>query len=246
MRNKKRDDIEKSPMIPGIISTTVMLVVWCPWIKHFLYKNQEKKLIFFKKKFLSSEGQKFSIMCAVSRNRACCLHAPCSFSPVKIADQFPQFQKAPCMFLVTGRQNARFIRAYQGYCYELRSFVVPTPHYSDRKGFFLTRGKIDKHEVGLVARAGAVYEFPEDSIIRDFLHMLEKNLQEITQLYTVESIILFTPSYMKNIIIKALPQTVQAKIKETIEGTYCDAHPFKLLEKIQKLHEDNRAKKNSA
>lgn len=162
---------------------------------------------------------------------------------MKIAERFPQFRDAPCMLLVAGRQNARFLRVYKGYLYELRSIFIPNPHYSDHEGFFLTRGKVKGTNYGIVTHAGAVYEFPEDAIVQDFIHALTKNTYELISLYKISEIILFAPSYMKNIIVRALPRGTQAKIHNIIEGIYYDAHPFDLLRKIKKRRDEERIRK---
>jgi hypothetical protein len=143
---------------------------------------------------------------------------------MKISKSLPQFEKEPSLFLVTGKQDAAFYKAYDGMIEHIASIKVPTPRYSDREGLYRQKGR------GEMVTSGG-FERRDDIVIRDFIHELKFHLKamhgnDYAKMYV------FTPSNVKNTILRAMPSYLRRKTAAVIEGNYYKSSPIDLLHKI--------------
>lgn len=116
------------------------------------------------------------------------------------------------LLLVTGKQDAVIYKASKGTLEKLDSFKLSTPVYSDNEG-------IGHHEV------------QNRDVIRDFIHELVIHLKNMGA-DKIPSIYLFTPSYVKNIIMDALPADIRHHIKAVVTGNYYNMAPSELMLKL--------------
>ncbi len=145
---------------------------------------------------------------------------------MKISQKLPQFDREKALFVVTGKQEAKFYLVSKGKIKEIDSFKVEKPVYSDREGWFKRRAR------GFVMGSGAPLEPKKQKVIKDFLKKLKKNLKKTLSRNKVDAIYLFSPRYLSARVRKTLPSSARKKIRLTIDGEYYFEHPFKLLEKI--------------
>lgn len=145
---------------------------------------------------------------------------------MKISRNLPQFEGEKALIIVSGKQEARFFLAKDGIIEELESFQFEKPKYSDREGFFISRGKSG------VYRSGAVYEFKKQRLVKELGNRLENGFADIIKYNKVDSIYLLSPEYLENYVKKAVPPDYKKKIKFLLKGDYSHFHPFDILNKI--------------
>ncbi len=156
---------------------------------------------------------------------------------MKISRELPQFDTERAIFVVTGKQEAKFYLVNKGKIKEIDSFKIEKPRYSDREGWFKRRVR------GFVMGSGAPLEPKKQKIIKDFLKKLEKNLKGTLSKNEVDSIYIFSPHYLLSRVKKTLPSSAKKKLEMTIDGEYYFQHPFELLEKISLKKEEKKKPK---
>ena len=138
-------------------------------------------------------------------------------------------KKEDSLLLVTGKQDAVIYRAHEGNLEKVDCFKLETPHYSDNEGKGGPTGKGTGRGKG--ARSMVQKEVHDRDIIRDFMHELVIHLKNL-KAENVPSIYLFTPSYVKNQIMSALPTDLRKHIKAVVEGNYFNLAPAELMLKL--------------
>jgi hypothetical protein len=133
------------------------------------------------------------------------------------------------LLLVTGKQDAVIYKASKGYLYKLDSFKLSTPVYSDNEGKGGATGSGTGRGHG--QRSMVQKELQDRDIVRDFIHELIIHLKNIGA-DKIPSIYLFTPSYVKNQIMNALPTDLRHHIKAVVEGNYFNMAPSELMLKL--------------
>lgn len=144
---------------------------------------------------------------------------------MKVPRALPQFEGKNILVISTGAENARIFEAKNGTIEELENFRIPKPHYSDREGFFETRGH------GAVFQTGAVYENKKETIIQDFISEFKKKIKKTIPGKIPDHLYIFCPRYFKNRIQDNFTKDVQKRV-EIFYGNYARHHPFELLKKI--------------
>jgi hypothetical protein len=146
---------------------------------------------------------------------------------MQIQHSLPQFDTRKTLLIISGKQEAKLYVAHKGVIQLWKEFQVPTPHYSDREGFFMTRGR------GAVMQAGAIYEAKEQVIFTNFYHELNTQLKEFFAKQSAEDIVLCAPEYCLQNIQSHLPVSTRKKIIATLPGNYLKQHPFDILKRVQ-------------
>jgi hypothetical protein len=143
---------------------------------------------------------------------------------MKISKSLPQFEKEPSLFVVTGKQDAAFYKAYNGTIEQIGEFKIPKPKYSDHEGHYRMKG------MGEVVSSGG-WERRDDFVIKDFLLGLKSHLKgmhanDFSKMYV------FAPSKVKNAIASVVPSQLRKKTAAVIEGNFVKSPPDNLLKKI--------------
>ena len=138
-------------------------------------------------------------------------------------------KKEDALLLVTGKQDAVIYKASDGNLEKIDVFKLPTPRYSDNEGNGGATGKGTGRGKG--ARSMVQKEVQDRDIIRDFMHELVVHLKNI-KAENFPSIYLFTPSYVKNQILSALPAELRKHVKAVVEGNYFNLAPSELMLKL--------------
>lgn len=172
-----------------------------------------------------------------SKNSFCQKPSFCYNESMKISKKLPQFDREKALFVVAGKQEAKFYLVFRGGIKEIDSFKIEKPRYSDREGWFKRRAR------GFVMGSGAPLEPKKQKIIKDFLKELERRTKKIFSGDRFESVYLFSPHYLLARVKKALPGRARKKLKLTVDGEYYFQHPFLLLEKIAKKTEKKKKPK---
>jgi hypothetical protein len=132
---------------------------------------------------------------------------------MKISKSFPQFVNEPSLFLVTGKQDAAFYKAYDGEIERIKHFKIPNPKYSDREVGYKVSPRVNEY------------------VTQEFIHELKSQLKAMhTNDYA--KMYVFTPSEIKNNVIRAVPTYLRRKTAAVIEGNYFKSTPVILLEKV--------------
>jgi hypothetical protein len=145
---------------------------------------------------------------------------------MKISRDLPQFDGEKTLIVVAGKQEARFFLAKDGVIEESQSFQFEKPKYSDREGFFMSRGKSG------VYRSGAVYEFKKQRLVKELGSRLKEGFADIAKYNKIDKIYLLSPEHLENDVKKAIPPDYRKKIKFLLKGDYSHFHPFDILDKI--------------
>lgn len=153
---------------------------------------------------------------------------------MKISRELPQFNGETALILVAARQDATIYLATDGRIEVGGTVHVEKPVYSDREGYFETRGN------GRFYGSGSVYEPKEDATMRKFLHELILRLARILRENKASRVFFFVPSYIQSTLAKGMPKDFQKKIRLVIRGNFSHSHPFDLLDKIQHRFEDRK------
>lgn len=141
---------------------------------------------------------------------------------MRISKTLPQFNKEPSLFVVTGKQDAVFYKAYDGTIEPIGEFRIPKPKYSDREGHYRTTGDV-------VSSGGR--ERRDDFIIRDFLTELKTHLKGM-HAADYSKMYVFAPSKVKNFIIDAVPPPLRKKTAAVIEGNFYKSTPADIIQKV--------------
>jgi hypothetical protein len=146
---------------------------------------------------------------------------------MKITKELPQFKEEKSLLIVASRFETDFYLAYQGKINKIKDFKFTRPTYSDREGFFASKGS------GKIYGSGSVYEPKKERIRQEFKREFEKNIKEVLNDDEIDDLYIFCPSYIKNEIKRTLKEAVQRKAKSFFEGDFNNEHPFALLKKIK-------------
>lgn len=146
---------------------------------------------------------------------------------MKISKTLPQFKGESTLLTVTGKQEAVFYIAKDGIITKVSSFKIKTPKYSDREGFFATRGH------GKTFVSGSVYESTKEKVRQIFLKVLKKHIKEIRVQHSIKKTALFCPGYLINDVMEVFSASFRKSIVFSFRGNYYEEHPFRLLEKIK-------------
>ncbi len=149
---------------------------------------------------------------------------------MKITNKLPQFTDQTALLVVTGKQDAVFYLVKDGELWQVDSFKVDKPQYTDAPGHF------EAHSQGRMIKAGSAYDPTEadETAVRDFLRFLKQELESVVKHHQLTALYVFCPGYLKNRIEGQLPKDLAPKEQMLIEGNYYNTHPFELLERIQK------------
>jgi hypothetical protein len=147
---------------------------------------------------------------------------------MNIPRTLPQFKDRRALIITTGKQKAKLYLAYKGTLTEAASPIsVPKPVYSDREGFFASRG-------GGVARSGSVYENKDEAIIVEFITKLRPVLKRLrSELGDDVGIYLAAPQKLRSQLEAALPPAWRNTIIMMIPGIHYTKEPAELLAMIQ-------------
>jgi hypothetical protein len=138
-------------------------------------------------------------------------------------------KKEDSLLLVTGKQDAVIYKVSKGILTKLDSFKLGSFHYSDSEGKAGAIGKGTGRGKGI--RSMTQKEVQNRDIVRDFMHELIVHLKNL-KADNFPSIYLFTPSYVKNQILNALPAEFRRHIKAVVEGNYFNLAPAELMLKL--------------
>jgi len=146
---------------------------------------------------------------------------------MKISKNLPQFNHAVALLAVVSKRKAQCYIATEGYVTSVRTVNVRPPQYTDREGFFETRGK------GEVYSSRAVYEKKKQKMEHELLPKLTKAIESAFDEYRVTDMYLFAPAYLIRDIRNTLSGTLTGTLRLEIEGNYYSHHPFQILRKIK-------------
>ena len=153
---------------------------------------------------------------------------------MELSEKLSLFKNGKYLLLITGKQEAEAYIVFDGKVEKIGSFQVEKPKYSDREGFFETRGKN-------IYKVGSGEAPIKEKIFQEFVTKFEKLLSEITSKKTYTQVFLFSPIDMMEIAKRRMPVALRKKIKFTFEGDFHHkTHPFQFLEKIKKELEGKR------
>jgi len=137
------------------------------------------------------------------------------------------------LLVVSGKQDAHIYEAVNGTVTLVEEIDIETPHYSGDEGFSVRSGK----GVYVSGSSKELRQSLKEKLMSDYIEELASVLKKHKQL---KEIYLFTPSYMHKHIESAIPATLQKKVREVFLGNFLKTHPFKLLEKINRVYEDKK------
>ncbi|MEK7561087.1 MAG: hypothetical protein AAB539_03990 [Patescibacteria group bacterium] len=146
---------------------------------------------------------------------------------MQIQKELPQFNEAAALLLVTGTQEGVIYRASQGTIEEVARVKEETPHYSDREGFFASRGH------GQTFATGAVRELDKGVVRKKFARAFVGKIRETAAGMPVAEVYIFSPRYTLPAIKSELPAEFQKILQGAFAGHYIDKHPFDLLRMIK-------------
>lgn len=147
-----------------------------------------------------------------------------------IKSQLPQFTDANALIIVTGAEHAAFYHAADGECTEYGSFHAPEYEPDDRPGHF------EQSSHGKTLKAGTAFDPKEAKreLRQRFLNGLPEHIQHITDGETYTHVYVFTPDYMHEEILSALPGNLREKVTHVFYGNFTKHHPNTLLTAIKK------------
>jgi hypothetical protein len=144
---------------------------------------------------------------------------------MKVSNHLPRFNE-PNLLVVAGKQEGCFYLSQGDTVKMIDRLKINKAQYTDREGRFDKRA-------GHLFSSGSVYEPQDDELTRSFIKQLAVQATDKANEHKVESIYLFCPTYMANLIEASLPHDLRTKIKYIFFGNYNHQHPFVLLSKIQ-------------
>ena len=72
----------------------------------------------------------------------------------------------------------------------------------------------------------------DEDLLREFLSELNEKTNDINKDLDIKTAHLFSPSYISDKILNALPANLKSKVRKTVFGEFLKIHPFKVIEKI--------------
>ncbi len=147
---------------------------------------------------------------------------------MKIPKRLSNFKNKKSLILNVSDYGARFYHIYDDQILELKPFRLKKPKYSDKEGFFISRGSAG------IYKSGSVYEPKKQKIKDELIGKLVKGLKDILTKNITDEIYLICPEHLKNEIKNNLPAKAKKKINVTICKNYHFDSYLKLLEKIDK------------
>lgn len=144
---------------------------------------------------------------------------------MKIRSNLPQFSGIQALLLVMGRQAGVFYSVRDGVIKEIDRMFVPTPKFSDKEGFFESRG----HNI---VRSGSVLQQQKPLMFRETLKEMEASLKLWNARNTPDEVYVFAPAHLMYDIL----ERVKKIVGKAYAGSYCGsriyAHPFDMLAEI--------------
>ncbi|MES2437058.1 MAG: hypothetical protein V4519_03520 [Patescibacteria group bacterium] len=152
-----------------------------------------------------------------------------------ISQDYPQFTSEEALFLVTGKQDAKFYHVYDATIELVDDISIPHPKYSDREGSYASTSRN-----GMIQSGSSLTDL-DRVVIRDFITALKHHLKMYMHMHkkNIDTLYLFTPDHMKNYILDALPTELRSKVSYIFAGNYYHEHPEFFLQKIQDQAELN-------
>lgn len=145
---------------------------------------------------------------------------------MKISNKLPQFENEKALIIVTSKHEGKLYEAHAGEIVEIDSFKISTPEYSDKEGFYAGNGHSQAYG------GNVIRENNKGKMITD----LQNEIQAlVTKPETdhIDTIYLFTPQHLINIVENAIPIKLRKKIIFSFGKDYSKEHPFQILEKIR-------------
>ena len=136
--------------------------------------------------------------------------------------------------MVAGSRSAEILKAHKGEIELIDSLKMELPRYSDREGFFVRSGK------GQTFGLGSVFKEVKRDFLAKFTKELATKVEKAFREDSSESVYLFSPEYMKEMILGKISSKIKKRITLEIDGNFVDDHPFDLLKMIMERLGDKR------
>lgn len=144
---------------------------------------------------------------------------------MQISKELPQFSKRS-IIVAAGSRSAKVFRAHSGEIELVDQLKIETlASYSDKEAL-VRSGK------GRTYGFGAVLEEKKKEFLAKFARELGDRIEKAFQEWSAESIYLFVPKHMKDLVPKRFSSEVKKSVVLLIEGNFVDKHPFDLLKII--------------
>jgi len=144
---------------------------------------------------------------------------------MEIPSQFYQFTDEKALVIVSGTEEAKLFGAHDGEMDHLETIKTRKISYSDREGFFASRGQ------GKTFGAGSVMEDVDEKERKEFRDLLGEKYAEMADGY--DYVALLAPEHALPEIIGSLgipKDKIEDKVKIIKKGIFLDYSPEKLLE----------------
>lgn len=152
---------------------------------------------------------------------------------MQISKELPQFSKRS-LIVVAGSRSAEILKAHEGEIESIDSLNMELPKYSDKEGFFTRSGK------GETYGSGSVLEEDKRDFLAKFTKELAIRVEKAFREDSSESVYLFSPEHMKEMILEKISSEVKERIALEINGNFVEDHPFDLLKMIMDKLDDKR------
>lgn len=150
---------------------------------------------------------------------------------MKIKSGLPQFAAGQALLIVLGKQTGIFYKAGKGTLTEVGEYEVPTPKFSDKEGFYESRGH------GLVIRSGAMQEPQKEYVIKEAEKLLKKTLKQLVIREQPTEVYLYAPAPVMKGLKEEVKKIVKEAYKNSYLGNYTQLHPFELLTMLKQRKE---------
>lgn len=137
---------------------------------------------------------------------------------MKISQDLPQFNK-DALIIVTGAQEAKIYKAFNGNLEILKEIRAIAPNFDDKGGMF-------KRDKGAGGRVVAAQEFDKEELTKDMLEQVSGFVKGMK----VQEVYLVSPSHVIGKLKEVLPNNFN--IKKQVIGNYCNNHEFDILKKL--------------
>lgn len=155
---------------------------------------------------------------------------------MKIPRGLPQFQGREALVIVTGTQKTHFYSAENGNLRRVETLIGEKPHYSDREGFFATRGS------GGRARSGSVLKSIHQITAHDYRLAFKRTVADLYKKHQVAEVWFFGAKRTYKELERALPPKMQEKVRYVEAGNYYKKTPLEIIKKIEEARLDFRVK----
>ena len=152
---------------------------------------------------------------------------------MQISKELPQFSKRS-LIVVAGSHSAEILRVHKGEIELIDSLKMEMPKYSDKEGFFVRSGK------GKIFGSGSAPKEGKRDFLAKFTKELAIRVEKAFQEDSSESVYLFSPEHMKEMILGKISLNVKERITLEIDGNFVDNHPFDLLKMIMEKLDEKR------